>query len=230
MTNTNIVYSTSATATIFVSTSSLSSMGVLLLDTSADGTLTMTAGVTTVVTSSKGIPSTRISTGLSRPSVRVRFGRGLPIEATATRDAPRLPAIEEAEPSSRSDTGHAGPRDGEAGGPRDGSAETDTPPPPRKSARAEKIELAIDKLPNHELIKPIPVLIESLGDKVFIAEALDLEISITGNSMGGVLLQLKEHIANIYEGHRASNNLKPEAARQLKAMEAYIGRTRRNWF
>jgi hypothetical protein len=73
-------------------------------------------------------------------------------------------------------------------------------------------------------------LIESLGDKVFIAEALDLEISITGNSMGGVLLQLKEHIANIYEGHRASNNLKPEAARQLKAMEAYIGRTRRNWF
>jgi hypothetical protein len=160
----------------------------------------------------------------------VRFGRGLPIEATATRDAPRLPAIEEAEPSSRSDTGHAGPRHGESGGPRDGSAELDTAPPPRKSARAEKIELAIDKLPNHELIKPIPVLIESLGDKVFIAEALDLEISITGSSMGGVLLQLKEHIANIYEGHRASNNLKPEAARQLKAMEGYIGRTRRNWF
>jgi hypothetical protein len=152
----------------------------------------------------------------------VRFGRGLPIEATATRAAPRPPAIAETESISRSDTGPAGPRDG--------PAETDTPPPPKKSARAEKIELAIDKLPNHELIKPIPVLIESLGDKVFIAEALDLEISITGSSMGGVLLQLKEHIANIYEGHRASNNLKPEAARQLKAMEGYIGRTRRNWF
>lgn len=190
----------------------------------------MTAGVSAVVTSSNGTPSTRISTGRSRPSVRVRFGRGLPIEAAATLDAPRPPAIAEAEPSNRSDTGAAGPRDGESRGPRNGPAETDTPPPPKKSARAEKIELAIDKLPNHELIKPIPVLIESLGDKVFIAEALDLEISITGSSMGGVLLQLKEHIANIYEGHRASNNLKPEAARQLKAMETYIGRTRRNWF
>src|SRR5262249_54305615 len=156
-------------------------MGVLLLDTSADGTLTMTAGVSTVVTSSNGIPSTRISTGLSRPSVRVRVGGGLPIEAALTRDAPRPRAVEEAEPTRRNDTGAAGPRDGEPG-PRDGSAETDTPPPPKKSARAEKIELAIDKLPNHELIKPIPVLIESLGDKVFIAEALDLEISITGNS------------------------------------------------
>jgi hypothetical protein len=230
MTSNNIVYSTSATATIIISTSSLSSMGVLLLDTSADGMLTMTAGVSTVVTSSNGIPSTRISTGLSRPSLRVRFGHGLPIEAASTRNPPRRPAIEEAEPGNRSNTGPAGPGDGESGGPRAGSAETDTPPPPRKSARAEKIELAIDKLPNHELIKPIPVLIESLGDKVFIAEALDLEISITGSSMGGVLLQLKEHIANIYEGHRASNNLKPEAARQLKAMEGYIGRTRRNWF
>ena len=90
--------------------------------------------------------------------------------------------------------------------------------------------MAIDKLPNHELIKPIPVLIESLGDKVFIAEVPGLDISITGNSMGGVLLQLKEHIANIYEGQRASNNLKPEAARQLKVLETYIGKTRRNWF
>ncbi len=48
--------------------------------------------------------------------------------------------------------------------------------------------------------------------------------------MGGVLLQLKEHIANIYEGHRANNNLKPESARQLKVLETYIGKTRRNWF
>jgi hypothetical protein len=89
--------------------------------------------------------------------------------------------------------------------------------------------LAIDKLPNHELIKPIPVLIESLGDKVFIAEVPGLDISITGDSMGGVLLQLKDHIANIYEGHRANNNLKPESARQLKVLETYIGKTRRNW-
>lgn len=108
------------------------------------------------------------------------------------------------------------------------TADTSTPAP-KKSAEPVKLELAIDKLPNHELIKPIPVLIESLGDKVFIAEVPNLDISITGNSMGGVLLQLKEHIANIYEGHRTSNNLKPESARQLKMLETYIGKTRRNW-
>jgi hypothetical protein len=40
-----------------------------------------------------------------------------------------------------------------------------------KPSRAERIELAIDSLQNYELIKPIPVLIESLGDTVFVAEA-----------------------------------------------------------
>jgi len=144
----------------------------------------------------------------------VRFQPALPVEGVVVmREAPQTPAIEEAESS----------------GPRDAPPETDTPTP-KKSAGTEKIELAIDKLPNHDLIKPIPVLIESLGDKVFIAEVPGLEISITGSSMGGVLLQLKEHIANIYEGHRASNNLKPESGRQLKVLETYIGKTRRNWF
>jgi hypothetical protein len=72
-------------------------------------------------------------------------------------------------------------------------------------------------------------LIESLGDKVFIAEVSGLDISITGDNIGGVLRQLKEHIANIYEGHRTNSNPKPENARQLKVLETYIGKTRRNW-
>src|SRR5215471_18508068 len=47
--------------------------------------------------------------------------------------------------------------------------EPDTQRPPR----LEKIELVIDSLPNYAVTKPIPVLVESLGDKVFIAEVPD---------------------------------------------------------
>ena len=215
MSSSAIVHSTSSTATVFVSTGSRPSTGVLLLDTSADGMFTVAAGASTAVTSSNPAASSRILTNRARRSLWLGFQPALPIEGMArTVEPPPVPAIEESEP--------------EPSGPPDAPPETE-PPAPKKSAGAEKIELAIDKLPNHELIKPIPVLIESLGDKVFIAEVPGLDISITGSSMGGALLQLKEHIANIYEGHRASNNLNPERTRQLRVLETYIGKTRRNW-
>jgi hypothetical protein len=214
MHDSNIVHSTSSAATVFVSTGSHPSTSVLLLDTSADGTLTMVAGASTAVTTSNQIASSRILTNRVRRSLWVRFHSALPVAGmVATREPSQSAPIEEADSS----------------GPRDAPPEPATPAR-EKSAGVEKIELAIDKLPNHDLIKPIPVLVESLGDKVFIAEVPGLDISITGNSLGGVLLQLKEHIANIFEGHRTSNNLKPENARQLKALETYIGKTRRNWF
>ena len=199
---------------------------------------TTRTGPTTVLTSSNWTGSSRILTNLTRRSLRMTFHGALPIagisgtgEPPQTPVVPRVlvvPTVEEREPGGARNT----PTEASApasGGSQDAPLEANAPAP-KRSAGVEKIELAIDKLPNHELIKPIPVLIESLGDKVFIAEVPGLEISITGNSMGGVLLQLKEHIANIYEGHRASNNLKQESARQLKLLETYIGKTRRNWF
>jgi len=188
----------------------------LVPDASADGAFTMAAGAATALTSTNRTSFSRIVTNRARSSLRVSFRPPRPVEGVAVSPdlSPTLEAEEVTPP-----------------GPPNVLPEADIPAPaPKKSARAEKIELAIDKLPNHELIKPIPVLIESLGDKVFIAEVPGLDISITGNSMGGVLLQLKEHIANIYEAQRTSNNLKPEAARQLKVLETYIGKTRRNWF
>jgi len=200
----------------------------------------MTAGASTALTRSDGNASSRVSTDRSRRSLWVGFHSAAPAKAAATTEArpPKEPAVptEPAAPAEAAVVTQDPPQppamvdEAEPSGTPPKAPPEPEAPTPKKSARAEKIELAIDKLPNHELIKPIPVLIESLGDKVFIAEVPGLEISITGNSMGGVLLQLKEHIANIYEGHRASNNLKPESARQLKAMETYIGRTRRNWF
>ena len=102
--------------------------------------------------------------------------------------------------------------------------------PTPKLSRTEKIELAIDSLPNYEVLKPIPVLIESLGDKVFVAEAPDLNLSTTGNSVGAAFLMLKEHVATTYEGYRNRKGVDPERARQLALMDQYIGKTKRHWF
>ena len=102
----------------------------------------------------------------------------------------------------------------------------DQPKPP---TRIDKIELTIDSLQNYELLKPIRVVVESLGDKVFVAEAPDLNVSTTGNSVGGALILLKDHISTVYEGYTSKKNLDGERTRQFKVFDAYIGRPRRNW-
>jgi len=100
---------------------------------------------------------------------------------------------------------------------------------PKPSTRPNKVELTIDSLQNYELLKPIRVVVESLGDKVFVAEAPELNVSTTGNSVGGALILLKDHISTIYEGYTSKKNLDGERARQFKEFETYIGRPRRNW-
>ena len=210
----NIVHSTSSAATVFISTGSRPATSVSLLDTSADGMFTMMAGAATSVTSTNRTTPSRILTNRARPRLWVRFERPSPVRYVAvTREPRETPVIAESETS----------------GSRDSAPEAPAPAP-KKSQGAQRIELAIDKLPNHELVKPIPVLVESLGDKVFIAEVPGLDISMTGSSMGGVLLELKERIANIYEAYRGSTNLSADKAQQLKMLESYIGKTRRNWF
>jgi hypothetical protein len=93
----------------------------------------------------------------------------------------------------------------------------------------DKIELTIDSLPNYELLRPIKVMIEPLGDTVLVGEAPELNISTTGSSVGGVLVLLKNQISSVYEGLRSRKNLDSERAREFKILETYIGRPRRNW-
>ena len=90
--------------------------------------------------------------------------------------------------------------------------------------------MAIDFIEGYDLIKPIPVLIESLGDRVFVAEAPDLNLSTSGNSVGAAFLLLKEQIVTTYEGDR--NKKRPDAQRtqQVAAIEQFIGKPRRHWF
>ena len=102
--------------------------------------------------------------------------------------------------------------------------------PAPKATKIERIELAIDSIQGYDLIKPIPVLIESLGDKVFVAEAPDLNLSTTGNSVGAAFLLLKEQIVTTYEGDRSKKGPDSQRTQQLAALEQYIGKPRRHWF
>jgi hypothetical protein len=85
-------------------------------------------------------------------------------------------------------------------------------PPPRN----DRIDLVIDSLQNYEVIKPIPVVIGSLGGKIFTAEAPDLSVSTCENSQGAALLLLKDHITTLYEEYRMKTTLNPDRRDSLR--------------
>ena len=107
--------------------------------------------------------------------------------------------------------------------PDDGS-----PPAPAKDRRStassgqgDSIDLIIDKLPRHALVKPIPVTISPLGDRVFIASTPDLDITVTGNSLSDALLLLKQQLESTYESLRGKASGREEE-RQFKRLREYI--------
>jgi hypothetical protein len=96
----------------------------------------------------------------------------------------------------------------------------DRPEPPKQG---DSIDLIIDKLPHHRLVKPVPVTISTLGDRMFVASSPDLDITVTGNSLSDALLLLKQHLETSYDGLRkggSANNKDQE--RQLQRLRAYI--------
>ena len=97
-------------------------------------------------------------------------------------------------------------------------AASDRPATPGKS---DGIDLIIDKLPRHGLIKPIPVRIAPLGDRVFVASTPDLDITVTGNSLSDALLLLKQQLESTYESLSNKVSTKDQE-RQLSQMRAFI--------
>jgi hypothetical protein len=183
--------------------------GVSVVATSAEATFTTGALAATVVISS------RRNTASIRPicrSAAVGLLRAGDSSADEPAPAKGLPPISE----DAQDQGRV----------VEPAPVVDQPKPP---PRQDKIELTIDSLQNYELLKPIRVVVESLGDKVFVAEAPDLNVSTSGTSVGGALILLKDHISTIYEGYTSKKNLDSERARQFKTFETFIGRPRRNW-
>jgi len=87
--------------------------------------------------------------------------------------------------------------------------------------QGDSIDLIIDKLPRHALVKPIPVTISPLGDRVFIASTPDLDITVTGNSLSDALLLLKQQLEATYENLRGKASGREEE-RQFKRLRDYI--------
>jgi hypothetical protein len=96
---------------------------------------------------------------------------------------------------------------------------------PAAPGQVDGIDLIIDKLPRHGLVKPIPVTIAPLGDRVFVASTPDLDITVTGNSLSDALLLLKQQLETTYESLRTKASTK-EQERQLSRMRAYIQESR----
>jgi hypothetical protein len=94
---------------------------------------------------------------------------------------------------------------------------------PEAPKQGDSIDLIIDKLPHHRLVKPVPVSISPLGDRVFIASAPDIDITVTGNSLSEALLLLKQHLESSYDNLRKGGSAnKKEQERQLQRLRAYI--------
>ena len=184
--------------------------GVSVIATSTETTFTTGGSATTIMIRSNRNTASRWPGGLSAATQFQRVPRADAEAPTPSGGSPQGPNLGTQDPSS-------------IGGPAP-VVEQPKPPP-----RTDKIELTIDSLQNYELLKPIRVIVESLGDKVFVAEAPDLNVSTSGTSVGGALILLKDHISTIYEGYTSKKNLDSERARHFKTFETYIGRPRRNW-
>ena len=205
MKNINIAHSSKWTPSVFVSSGSPLAATISRVDSGQEDVFVIAfAASNAVISSNRDLRSLRLSSGARRP-------RWAAVQSTVAMEgiaAPEAPA----DPPPSTVTGAAPSQ------------------PASRPSRLERIELAIDSLQNYELLKPIPVLVESLGDKVFVAEAPDLNISTTGNSVGAAFLLLKEQILSTYEGNRSKRVSDSDRARQLGTFETYIGRPRRHWF
>ena len=98
----------------------------------------------------------------------------------------------------------------------------------RPASGPSRIELTIDSLRAYELVKPIPVFVESLGERHYVAEVPDINITTSASSLSEILIVLKNSITQTYDELRIRKNPDPEQVRQLKSLEAYIGKSKRS--
>lgn len=187
-----------------------------------------------------GLGATRGLPPASREPPRQLSSRGEPLPSDSRPSTKAQEAVEA--PRDRCDALPSEKSSGEAGaGPApptgsENNGPADRPPdPPEAAATAAKpvkpgrIEMTIDSLPNYDLLQPIPVVIEALGDRLFSAQAPALEIAIAGSNISGAFLQLKEQIAATYEQCRQKSTVTPERLHQLGLFQAYIGKAKRGW-
>jgi hypothetical protein len=111
----------------------------------------------------------------------------------------------------------------------DGLADEAAASLPKPISGTSRVELTIDSLRTYELVKPIPVFVEALGERHYVAEVPDLNITTSASSLSEILIVLKDSVTQTYDRLRIRRNLEPEQARQLKMLETYIGESKRGW-
>jgi hypothetical protein len=208
MDSTRIFWSTIRTSLLYVAAGSQSAARVLSTRSEESFTIAVSLGAA-IVTSSRTAPPRLISN---------RARSHLSVEVQCLPDDNKTIAV----PSVSQEKAEANDTDA--------LASVALPEAPAQPApRNERVQLIIDSLQNYDLIKPISVVVDSLADKIFTAEAPDLNLSISENSLGGALLLLKDRIATIYEEYRMKKTLDPEQARRFEILQTYIGKTKRSW-
>ncbi len=106
-------------------------------------------------------------------------------------------------------------------------------PPPNTAAKPAsaiaRVELTIDSLRAYDLSRPIPIVVEALNERNYVAEIPELNISISASNPSEIIITLKERIAQVYDSLRLLKHLDGEQSRQLKVLESYIVKSRRGW-
>jgi hypothetical protein len=171
-----------------------------------------------------------LTTVVAASSARISLDRAAASQIHATRSRRSLwarvrPALATIEGLAASPTPARPPAAADAAG----IAAAAAPEAPREPSGTTRVELTIDSLRSYDLVRPIPVVVESLGDRHYVAEVADLNISTSASSLSDILIILKDQVAQTYDGLRIKKNLDAEQTRQLKALETYIGKVRRGW-
>ena len=90
------------------------------------------------------------------------------------------------------------------------------------AAESHTIELSIDSLPHFQLIEPIPVAINSLGDRLFTATVAAVRLSGTGDTLGDALVIVKEQLESLYQRLARSTGLSEEEKNDLQYLCSHI--------
>lgn len=207
------------------------------LNTTAEELVTTVLLASTAMVNLDRTASSRLLSSRARRSLWARVQDALSVEGmTATRGPPGKPDANAMNEDGASDApigdspGDAANADGPSDGANaDGLADAPAASLPQPTSGTSRVELTIDSLRTYELVKPIPVYVESLGERHYVAEVPDLNITTSASSLSEILIVLKDSVTQIYDKLRIRRSLDPEQAKQLKMLEKYIGKSKRGW-
>jgi hypothetical protein len=198
------------------------------LNTTAEELVTTVVLALTAMVNLDRTASSRLLSSRARRSLWARVQDALSVEGlTATLGPPGKPDANAMDEDGASDAVNADAPTDAANA--DGLAEAPAASLSKPISGTSRVELTIDSLRTYELVKPIPVFVEALGERHYVAEVPDLNITTSASSLSEILIVLKDSVTQTYDRLRIRRNLEPEQARQLKMLETYIGKSKRGW-